>query len=132
MFWSNSKTKIQMLRNKFLRAGLAFSFLAILGLGTIHFLKVAPSVRNGIISGLILALFNGILSFISLRWSFRRSNKIFFGTFFSSMLWKLLVLGGLFFYLLGQTYIDPATALVTLAMMTFLLNIFGLGFLPLL
>ncbi len=41
-------------------------------------LSLPPAVEKGILLGIALAALNGIVNFLSLNWSFRKSNKAFF------------------------------------------------------
>ena len=67
---------------------------------------------------------------ISIRWAFRRSSKVFFGTFFAGMIWKLAALGATLYYLIGKTWISAPWALASLGLATFFLNLIELWFIP--
>lgn len=106
-------------------AGCALALFA----GTVALEGPGP-MRNGVILGLACSLVNALAGFAAVHWAFKRSNRLFYGAYFGSMLWKILVLGGVFFLVRGHAAFHPAGALVSLAAATFLLNALELGYLP--
>lgn len=83
--------------------------------------------QNGFFLGVVLSCFNAILTSSALGWASRRSNRAFFGIYFGGILWKLIVLGGTFFFLLKHPSISPAPALITLGLMTLVFNLVEAG-----
>ena len=117
-------------KNKAFQGTIAFAaaslFLSILA----NVPDFSSSVRRGMVLGIGLAFLNGLLSLLSLHWAFSRSPKVFYGTFFGGMLWKLGVLFALFFYLSPGSAVHSASALASLGAVTFLLNVLEIRFLP--
>lgn len=110
-------------RNKFFWGTLAYMGAAAAFAAVFFLVPVGAAQRNGASLALALACLNAVLGFASLHWAMRRSDKIFFGAFFGGILWKFLVLGGTFFYLLGHPGLHAAATLLTLAVMTLLYDL---------
>ena len=119
-----------IVKNKALQGVFAFAGTVLFLLASVSFLNVPAPVGRGMVLGIGLAFLNGLLSLLSIHWTFYRSAKIFFGTFFAGMLWKLAVLGAAFFYLMGKDTIQAASALAALGAVTLILNILEVRFLP--
>src|SRR3989344_2398790 len=109
-----------LLKNKYFYSIALVMGVSLVLLVFVNTLELSHSVKNGISLGVGVALFNALVSFVALNWSYRKSDKIFFSTFFGSMVWKLVVLGVLFYCLLGQGLFHPAVSLISLALMTFI------------
>ena len=80
-------------------------------------------IYNGILLGLFLALFNGILGYSAVKWALLKSDSVFYGVFFAGMLWKLVVLGALTVFLWNHASVHTPSALISLGLATFLFNL---------
>ncbi|OGR84936.1 MAG: hypothetical protein A2901_01575 [Elusimicrobia bacterium RIFCSPLOWO2_01_FULL_54_10] len=80
-------------------------------------------IAKGLLLGSVLALVNGGLAFLLLRWAAGRKDKIFYGAFFGGMLWKLAGLFGVFIFLLNRPLAHIPSVLLSMAAVTFLINL---------
>lgn len=93
-------------------------------------LALAPAVKSGILLGISLASMNSVFSFLSLYWSFRRSNKTFYAVWSAGILARLLVLALTSAAVYGNPAFDFLSTLLTLVFTTMLLMFLELDFLP--
>lgn len=87
-------------------------------------------INEGIVLGICISTANGVLACAALRWAFSRSTKVFYGVFFGGMLWKLATLLAVFLFLARHPSPHAASFLVSMALVTFILNIVELNLLP--
>lgn len=120
---------MKIFQNRVFQGTAVFGSTALFLYIAVTFLNLGIFVSKGIFIGFFLSTFNGLVTFLALSWAIERSNKIFFGTFFGGIIWKLVVLGSVFFYWTIQSSFQIVPALVSLALTTFLFNIFGMIFL---
>lgn len=107
---------------------LAFVPVLLL-LALVKFFPFNPAVRAGILLGSAVSVLNAILSFVLLSWFFSKSDRIFLGTFFGGMLWKLLALGLTCGYVFYHPRFNPAATLIAFGLATFFMNLFEAGLL---
>ena len=120
---------MKLIQNKLFKNSAVFLILALLPVMGIFFFGFSRDIKQGSVLGAILAVFNGFIGFVSVGYVMGQSDKIFYGTFFGNMLWKLVVLGGTFFYLMQSRSFHTVSVLVTLAFMTLFLNLLEVGLL---
>ena len=87
-------------------------------------------VSDGIFLGSLISVLNGLACFTLLHWSFRKTARVFYASFFGGMIWKIAVLGSAFWILPRFPSVHRTAAFVSLALMTFLINILEIRFLP--
>ena len=114
-----------LVRNLVLLAALAASLVF-----AVRFFGFSPSMRSGFSVGIVLASLNGLLAFLTLAWAYPKSDKVFFGAFFGNMIWKLVMLFAAFLFLVNSKTVHVQTALISMAAMTFLINLIEIGLLP--
>lgn len=119
-----------MIQNKLLLGTFSLLVCSIISLAVLMIFSSVPAVRNGFILGILLSTANALLCFLLLHWTYVKSSKIFYGAYFGGVIWKLLVLGGVFYYLMNHAMFHAPATLISLAVMTFLLNMTELYFLP--
>lgn len=84
------------------------------------------TVRNGLLLALGIASLNGLLGFFALRWAFVQSDKIFYGTLFGSMIWKLMVLAVTAGFIFGNPNFNFVVTLVSQVLLTFVFTLAGI------
>ena len=120
---------------KISRPKLVQSLLWLLALSVSFWTGTALSplpggIRHGLYLGIALSALNGSIAFLTLAWAFSKSDVVFYGTFFGNMIWKLLVLFGTFLLLVRLQAVHIPAALISLAALTFLINLIEIGLFP--
>lgn len=110
------------IQSRLLRASATVLGLSAVLAAAASRLGVAAEVRLGLLTGLGLAAAGFLVGALSLAWASSRTDRVFYRAFFGGLLWKLAVVAGAFFFLAGRSAVHPASALVALAMATFLFN----------
>lgn len=104
----------------------AFAGLAIISVFVFPLLfNFPPSVRNGLILASTISFINVAFILSILNWAFKRSNKIFYGTFFGGMVWKLLALSAIAITIYGNPKFSLGTTLVSMACFTLCFTLVG-------
>ncbi len=93
-------------------------------------LTLPRDVKSGLLLGIALAAMNGIASFLSLHWSFRKSNKIFFTIWSAGLFMRVMVLAAAAYAVYGNPAFDFLSTLLSLVFATFLFLLLELDFLP--
>lgn len=88
-----------------------------------------PSIRNGFFLSFALSALNAFLIFVSLNWTWDRSDKIFYGTFFGGIVWKLIVLALMTYLIYRNPDFNLNATLISFVFLTFLFNFTGISFL---
>ena len=117
--------KIRLAQSLLLLSGLIGSLAAATAL-----LRVERGVRWGLYLGIALAAFNGLIAFLTLAWAYQKSDKIFFGTFFGNMVWKLAVLMVSALWLLKFHQVHIPSALISMAALTLFINLIEMNLFP--
>ncbi len=84
-------------------------------------------IVKSICIGSFIAALNGALTYGAARWAFEKRHKIFYGVFFGGMLWKLATLFAVFLFLMSNPVAHLPSVLLSMAAVTFLLNLVEVG-----
>ncbi|MBI2118390.1 MAG: hypothetical protein HYT97_02045 [Elusimicrobia bacterium] len=114
-----------MIQIKVIHVIILFILIAFLLIFGFKNFQLSLPIQNSLALAAALSCFNGIASFLSLNYAWKKSNAIFFGVFFGNMAWKMMVLGCAIFFIFKNQNFHLVFALLGLALFTFLFT--GLG-----
>ncbi len=115
---------------KLTRGAAAISAFTLASFAFIYFVPLSAFSRDGAQLGAAIASANALLCLAALSWCYLKSDKVFFSAFYGGMLWKLSVLGATVFLLARAGSSAIVSMLLALAVMTVILNIIELFYLP--